>query len=82
MWAPDVKPYRLTAYLLDSYRNGRTQQVTVTGADGALHDARKAEATATTNGVHLSWTVTGSWNWKWSATELNPVVSAVFVDTK
>ena len=81
--APDAKPYRLTAYLLDYDRNGRTHQVTLTRGDGALLDAQNADAAATANGVYLSWTVTGSVELEVTKTAgFNAVASAVFVDAK
>jgi hypothetical protein len=48
-----------------------------------LLDAQNAEATATANGVYLSWTVTGSVELEVTKTAgFNAVASAVFVDVK
>ena len=79
--APDVKPYRLSVYLLDYDRCGRTHQVALHGANGTLLDTQIAEATATAKGVYLSWTVTGSVELEVTKTTgLNAAASAVFVD--
>ena len=81
VWAPDAKPYRLSVYLLDYDRCGRTHQVALHGANGTLLDTQIAEATATAKGVYLSWTVTGSVELEVTKTTgLNAAASAVFVD--
>lgn len=79
---PNDKPYRLTVYVLDYDRNGRSNQATVTGAQAVL-DTQDADVKATAQGVYLSWTVTGTVELNLANKGgTNVTASAVFVDTK
>ncbi|MEW6745497.1 MAG: hypothetical protein AB1486_22320 [Planctomycetota bacterium] len=78
---PNGTPYRLSLYLLDYDRNGRTARVTLTTRSEAL-DSRDVSAAQTEGGVYLSWTAAGPVVIRVRNTGgANAVVSAVFLDS-
>jgi hypothetical protein len=79
--APDEKPYRLSVYLLDFDRNGRSMHVSVRDELAQTLDRRSVSTTETAQGVYLSWTVTGPVNLVLDKEAgHNVVASGVFVD--
>jgi hypothetical protein len=77
---PGGEPYILSACILDYDRNGRAEEVTVSGEEGPL-DARKADRSETAAGAWLSWKVTGPVTIDVRKLEgFNAVLSAVLID--
>jgi len=77
----DLKPYRLTAYLLDFDRNGRAIEATVEDTFGAFADRQEATATDTAEGIYLTWTVAGEVTLTLrKLAGFNVVVSGIFID--
>ena len=79
--APDSRRYRLSVYVLDYDKNGRSLEITVKSRDRKLHDRQTATVAETAKGVYLSWEVTGPATITVSkAAGFNAVVSGIFVD--
>lgn len=76
----DNRPYRLTLYVLDYDRNGRSEEIAIADESGII-DIRAVPREETARGVYLSWRVTGP-----VAAQIrkmagyNVVLSGVFVD--
>jgi hypothetical protein len=81
---PDDRPYRLTAYLLDYDRAGRSVDAAITDSFGERLDARPITAKQMDGGVYLTWTVRGTAKIELRYTGSNPqanaTLSAAFID--
>jgi hypothetical protein len=80
----DDRPYRLTLYLLDFDRAGRSVTVSLVDDFGQPLDTRPGPAEPMSKGVYLSWTVARAARvqvrYTGANVNANAVVSAVFVD--
>ena len=73
----DPRPYRLTVYLLDHDRAGRSVEASLVDGFGEALDVRQVAATEMGQGVYLTWTVTGAGRLRLRYTGANPVANAV-----
>ncbi len=80
----DDRPYRLTVYLLDYDRAGRSVEAAIADSFGERLDVRPVTVKQMGKGTYLTWTVTGNVQILIRYTGENPVanavVSAVFID--
>ncbi|HEY0454953.1 MAG TPA: hypothetical protein VGE41_01160, partial [Verrucomicrobiae bacterium] len=77
---PDSQPYKLTLYILDYDRAGRSMDIKVIESLAA-QDGQGVSITETAGGVYVTWTVVGPVEIKVSnVSGDNAVVSGIFVD--
>jgi hypothetical protein len=78
---PNDRAYKLTVYVLDYDKNGRSCTVTA-ASDHRVLDSRDVSAVETDRGVYLTWQVTGPVviTVRKTAGE-NAIVSGVFIDS-
>jgi hypothetical protein len=78
------RPYRLTAYLLDYDRAGRSVEAAIADSFGKRLDARPVTVKQMDGGVYLTWAVRGTAKIQLRYTGANPqanaTMSAVFID--